>query len=48
MRSRLLMPKPQVALQGSHSLHSDNTQLLGAAGTTEHVSFISYAINHKL
>lgn len=31
MRSRLLMPKPQVTLQGSHSAHSVTTQLLGAA-----------------
>ncbi|TNN73972.1 hypothetical protein EYF80_015793 [Liparis tanakae] len=28
MRSRLLMPKPQVTLQGSHSAHSVTTQLL--------------------
>lgn len=35
MRSRLLMPKPHVTLQGSHSAHSVTTQLLGAAGGTK-------------
>ena len=30
MRSRLLMPSPQVVLQGSHSPHSVTMQLLGA------------------
>lgn len=32
MRSRLLMPNPQVVLQGSHSPHSVTTQLLAAVG----------------
>lgn len=32
MRSRLLIPNPQVTLQGSHSAHSVTTQLLGAVG----------------
>lgn len=36
-RSRLLMPKPQVALQGSHSPHSVITQLLGAVEMTTHL-----------
>lgn len=31
MRSRRRIPRPQVALQGSHSAHSVTTQLLGAA-----------------
>lgn len=30
MRSRRLIPRPQVTLQGSHSAHSVTTQLLGA------------------
>lgn len=34
MRSRRLIPRPQVALQGSHSAHSVTTQLLGAARQT--------------
>jgi len=36
MRSRLLMPTPQVMLQGSHSPHSVTTQLLGAVGITKY------------
>lgn len=36
IRSRLLIPKPQVMLHGSQSPHSVTTQLLGAAGMTKH------------
>lgn len=35
IRSRLLIPNPQVTLQGSHSPHSVTTQLLGAVGGKE-------------
>lgn len=38
MRSRLLMPTPQVMLQGSHSPHSVTTQLLGAVGSTKSIN----------
>lgn len=52
MRSRLLVPKPQVVLHGSHSSHSVITQLLGAAGMTKPLDtsplFNEFAINDKL
>lgn len=52
MRSRLLVPKPQVVLHGSHSSHSVITQLLGAAGMTKPLDtsplFNEFAINNKL
>lgn len=52
MRSRLLVPKPQVVLHGSHSSHSVITQLLGAAEMTKPLDtsllFNEFAINNKL